>query len=210
MSDAQPQIYLITPPLPDPERFPDQLAGILDAQAIACVRLQMAGDDAGAIARMADRLREVTHARDVALVIAEHALLAGQLGLDGVHLDHRSRLAGGSGLRKLRADLGTDAIIGVHCGQSRHAGLSAGEAGADYIAFGPVGGTELEDGARAPDDLFAWWSEVVELPVVAEGALRADDVARLAPVTDFFGIGAEIWGDDDPLSALHALTAALR
>jgi thiamine-phosphate pyrophosphorylase len=35
-------------------------------------------------------------------------------------------------------------------------------------------------------------------------------VAQLAPVTDFFAIGAEIWKAEDPLAALKALTAPLR
>ena len=46
--------------------------------------------------------------------------------------------------------------------------------------------------------------------MVAEGALTADLVATFAPVTDFFAIGAEIWGQDDPAAALTALTAPLR
>jgi len=45
--------------------------------------------------------------------------------------------------------------------------------------------------------------------VVAEGALDAALVAQLAPVTDFFGIGEEIWRHDDPAAALQALLAAM-
>ena len=38
---------------------------------------------------------------------------------------------------------------------------------------------------------------MVELPVVAEGALDAAAVASLAPVSDFLAFGEEIWGADD-------------
>ena len=58
-------------------------------------------------------------------------------------------------------------------------------------------------------ELFEWWSQMIELPVVAEGALDAALVAQLAPVTDFFGIGEEIWRHDDPAAALQALLAAM-
>ena len=51
---------------------------------------------------------------------------------------------------------------------------------------------------------------VFEVPVVAEGALDADLVAALAPVTDFFGIGDEIWRADDPAAALGQLAAAMQ
>jgi len=92
---------------------------------------------------------------------------------------------------------------------TRHEGISAAEAGADYVAFGPVGANPLGDGSQAPFDLFAWWSEMIEVPVIAEGALTVELVERLGPVTDFFGVGEEIWATDDPAAALRALLAPL-
>ena len=88
--------------------------------------------------------------------------------------------------------------------------MTAGEAGADYVTFGPLSAGLLGTDTVATDDLFAWWSEMIEVPVVAEGGLTADLVARLAPVTDFFAIGDEIWRSDDPAAALSALVAPLR
>ena len=199
-----PQLYLITPPSFDLDSFPDRLARVLDAADVACIRLTMASHDEGEIARAADSLREVSHARDIALVITDHVLLAQRLGLDGVHLSDAAR-----SVRAARKTLGADAIVGSFCGTSRHDGMSAGEAGADYISFGPVGATALGDGTRAEPELFQWWSQMIELPVVAEGGLTAETVVELAPHTDFFGIGDEIWGQDDPVAALKALTAAI-
>ena len=46
---------------------------------------------------------------------------------------------------------------------------------------------------------------MIEVPVIAEGALTVDLVAKFGPVTDFFGIGEEIWGDDDPVAAWQVL-----
>ncbi len=198
-----PQIYLITPPEIELGRFPDQLARVLDTTEIACVRLSLATRDEDRISRAADALREVTHARDVALVISEHVMLAERLGLDGVHLSDAAR-----SVRKVRKDLGDDAIVGAFCGTSRHDGMNAGEAGADYVSFGPVGSTPLGDGSRAENELFEWWSMMIELPVVAEGALDIDIIRSLAPVTDFFGIGEEIWRTDDPVAQLATFRAA--
>ncbi len=61
----------------------------------------------------------------------------------------------------------------------------------------------------AEPELFEWWSQMIELPVVAEGGLTPQIVATLTPMTDFFGIGDEIWGAEDPLAALRVLTAAM-
>ncbi len=206
MADTeQPQLYLITPPEFELSIFPDVLARVLDAQDIACVRLALASQDEDVICRAADACREVTHARDVALVVERHVMLVERLGLDGVHLVDGART-----VRHARKELGEDAIIGAFCGTSRHDGMNAGEAGADYVSFGPVGQTHLGTGDVVDPEVFTWWSQVIELPVVAVGALSADIITSLAPETDFFGIGDEIWGKDDPVAALAALTAALR
>lgn len=197
----KPQIYLITPPELDLQTFPDTLAAVLDSTDIACVRLALSSQDETLISKTADALRVVTHSRDVALVIETHMLLVERLGLDGVHLTD-----GAKAVRYMRKELGTDAIVGAFCGTTRHEGLSAGEAGADYISFGPVGTSALGDGTVAEIDLFSWWSEVVEVPIVAEGNLNEDIIRTLSPLTDFFGFGPEIWGEDDPVAALKKLT----
>ena len=199
----RPQIYLITPPELDLDTYPDQLAAVLDATEIACLRIALATKDEDRILRAADAIRHTAHARDVAVVIERHVLLVERLGLDGVHLTDGAR-----SVRKVRKDL-PEAIIGAHCGITRHEGMSAGEAGADYVCFGPIGATPLGDGSHADWDLFEWWSEVIEVPVVAEGALTAELVEKFGPVTDFFAVGDEIWSKDDPAAALKALLAPL-
>ena len=206
MTDApeQPQIYLITPSEFDLSSFPDTLSSCLDATPVACVRLALGTRDEDKIARAADALREVTHERDVALVIDRHVQLVERLGLDGVHLTDAAR-----SVLKMRKELGDDAIIGAYCGQSSHDGMTAGELGADYVAFGPVGASALGDGETAPKDLFQWWSQMIEVPVVAEGALTDQLIADFAPFTDFFGIGDEIWSSDNAKSRLLDFVAAM-
>jgi thiamine-phosphate pyrophosphorylase len=201
----EPQIYLITPPEIELARFPAVLASVLDAHPVACVRLALSTRDEDRLSRAADALREVTHARDVALVISDHTLLAERLGLDGVHLGDAAR-----SVRHARKTLGEDAIVGAFCGTSRHDGMSAGEAGADYIAFGPASASALDDGSYAETDLFEWWSQVIEVPVVAEGGLDDAALTRLAPFADFFGIGEELWRAENPAEALALKVQAMR
>ncbi|ARO14758.1 thiamine-phosphate pyrophosphorylase [Ketogulonicigenium robustum] len=202
-ADDLPQIYLISPPAFDLDVFPALLAGCLDRVETACVRLALASQDEDTIQRAADALRQVTHDRDIALVIENHALLVERLGLDGVHLTDSAR-----SVHKMRRDLGEDAIVGAFCGASRHDGLTAGEMGADYVSLGPVGNSLLGTGTHATLELFQWWSEMVEVPVVAEGGLTPELVRQLTPHTDFFGIGAEIWEAEAPAEALALLAAA--
>ena len=200
----RPQITLITPPLLDLESFPAQLATVMDAVEIACLRLALATRDEDAIARAADACRLIAHARDVAIVIENHILFVDRHGLDGIHLTDGAR-----SVRSARKDLGQDAIVGAFCGATRHEGINAGESGADYVAYGPISQTPLGLGTSADYALFEWWSEMIEVPVIAEGALTRDLVERFGPVTDFFGLGPEIWSTPNPAVALKALIAPL-
>lgn len=200
----RPQINLITPPSFDWEVFPDTLALVLDTVEVACLRLPLAGQDEFELSRMADAARQVAHSRDVAVVIDTHIAMAQRLGLDGVHL-----IDGARSVRAARKELGADAIVGSYCGVTRHEGISAGEGGADYVAFGPVGAVPLGDGQLAGRDLFEWWSEMIEVPIIAEGGLTVELIEAFAPITDFFGIGAEIWREEDPAAALKRLIAPL-
>ena len=205
MADTdRPQITLISPPTFDLGVFPDQLARLMDAVDVACLRLSLASREEDNLTRAADSLREVAHARDVAVVIEAHLGLVDRLGLDGVHL-----MDGARSVRAARKALGPDAIVGAWCGQTRHEGIGAAEAGADYVAFGPLGATGMGDGHVADHALFGWWSEMIEVPVVAEGALDANLMGAFAPVTDFFAIGPEIWAAEDPLVALQGLLRAM-
>lgn len=206
MADTEkPQIYLITPPNPDLASFPNMLRRIVDVTEISCVRLATAGMDEPDIRRTADHLREITVGHDIPMVIEDHVLLVAPLGLDGVHLSNEAPQQ----VRKIRADLGGDAILGISCGNSQHDAMIAAETGADYVSFGPVGKTDLGDGEIAPPDLFSWWSEVIEVPVVAEGHLDEDLMASLSNITDFIALGSELWADDDPVSRLNYLIRKL-
>ncbi|MFD2175351.1 thiamine phosphate synthase [Rhodobacter lacus] len=204
MSEDRPQIYLLTPPSFDLDIFPETLSKVLGAHEIACIRLALASKDEDAVMRAADAVRVVAHEHDVALVIENHIALVERHGLDGVHLSDGART-----VRYARKELGPEAIVGAFCGASRHEGMNAGEAGADYVCFGPVGETGLGSGARPEREIFEWWSEVIEVPVVAEGALTEELVRAYAPITDFFAIGEEIWREEDPAAALGRLIAAM-
>lgn len=203
MADA-PRIYLLTPPEIEPG-FPDALARVMDGVEVGCLRLRAPSRDEDRVVRAADAVLPVAHEREVALVIEDHAGLVARLGLDGVHLTDGAR-----SVRRVRGDLGEEVVVGAFCGASRHDGMTAGERGADYVAFGPVGETALGHGEPVGDDLLAWWSEMIEVPVVAEGALDAGAVERMAPLVDWIALGEEIWRRDDPLAALRELTAPLR
>lgn len=198
MTDA-PQLYLMTPAGAQASTLAPLLSDVMDRFPVACLRIR-GGAEEDELGRLADLAREIAHQRDVAVVIDDHVRLAQRHGLDGVHLTDGTR-----GVREARKELGADAIVGAFCGASRHDGMNAAESGADYVSFGPMGETALGRGEPAPLELFQWWSEMIEVPIVAEGAITRDLIQQLSPITDFIAIGPEIWTTDDPTAALAAL-----
>lgn len=199
------RLCLVTPAAFEPAAFAHALAAALDAGGVACVRLDLAGGEA-AIRAAALALKPVCAARDVALTLAEHPRLAKDLGLDGVHL----RDGGPAAIKAARALLGEDAIVGAWAGASRHRGMVAAEAGADYVSLGPVRAGALGDGAEADAALFAWWAEIIETPCVAEGGLTPEIAAALAATADFFAPRASVWEHaDGPAAAVLAYRASL-
>ncbi len=207
MADTEhPQIYLITPPQFELSTFSNDLSSLLDNFDIACVRLRCASEAADDIGRAADNLREVCHAREVPLVVENHGKIALTHGLDGVHLTDGARQ-----IRDMRKLLEDDAIIGSFCENSRHYGLTAGEAGADYVSFGPLAENPLSTTDPVDFDTFEWWSQMIEIPVVAEGAITLETAEKLAPVTDFFALGPEVFSaPETPQNALSSYLERIR
>lgn len=201
---ARERLYLVTPPRVT-AGFAELLARVLDTVPVACLRIDLGPAAEEDWRAAADLLTAPCHAADVALVVAEHWRLVLPLGLDGVHLG-----GGGASMRDVRKALGPDRIVGAFAGASRHRGMVLAEAGADYVAFGPVGETGmLGDDARAGDELFEWWSEMIETPCIAEGGVGPKDAARLSGIADFVVPDRRIWDDPDPCGRLAAYAAAL-
>ncbi|WP_179961573.1 thiamine phosphate synthase [Pikeienuella piscinae] len=199
------RLYLVTPPLSDGAAFAPALESALSAAPVACLRLRIAADDEALIRRVADPLREICHSHDVAIVVTDHFRMVRALGLDGVHLAN-PRL----NLREVRKTLGADAIVGGFAGCSRHQGMMLAEAGADYVAFGPVAHSELGDGQVADENLFAWWSEMITTPVVAEGGMNIERAAIFAAHADFIAVESAVWDHAEGAAAgVRAFSALL-
>ena len=65
--------------------------------------------------------------------------------------DEAYRLDIGKGVADARARLGKAAQIGVTCHDSRHLGMEAAEAGADYVAFGAFFPTDTKVTTHRPE-----------------------------------------------------------
>ncbi len=147
---------------------------MLDAGSVACLELRLATDDDDAWRKAITALRPIVQGRGIAFLLCGRPTLARETGCDGVVIGP------GTPFRSARDTVGPQAIVGVHCGTSRHDSMLAGERGADFVGL-------------APDpDLIGWWVEMMEPPCVAfadGGDLRA----CVAAGADFMAVGERVW-----------------
>ncbi len=200
------RLYLVTPPVLDPSTFPPLLARALDAGDVGALQLRLKGADDDQVRRAVDALRPVAQSRDVALILNDRPDLAVQTGCDGAHVG-----TGDMDAARARALLG-DRQLGVSCDDSRDAAMVAGERGADYVAFGaffPSAARPTD--IRADPGLLLWWSEVMELPVVAIGGITPENCGPLvAAGADFLAVVSAVWDHPDgPDAGVRAMNRAI-
>ena len=200
------QLYLISPPQID-ATFVDSLRAAFDGGPVAAFQLRLKGLDEHAIARLADPLQRLCAERDVAFIVNDSIALAKRLGADGVHLGQ-----GDGDPREARQVLGTAAQIGVTCHDSRHLAMEAGEAGADYIAFGAFYHTATKETTHRPDpSILSWWVTLFEIPCVAIGGITAENAAPLVKAgADFIAVSSAVWAHPQgPGAGVAAFSAVL-
>ena len=200
------RLYLITPPRLDPAAFRETLAAALDAGDVACLQLRLKDAGADDIKRATEALMPVCHARDVAFILNDDAILADRLGCDGAHLGQQD--GDHAGARMLLEGK----ILGITCHASRHLAMTAGELGADYVAFGAFFPTDTKETVhKAGTDLLEWWSEMMEIPCVAIGGITAANCAPLVRAgADFLAVVGAVWNHPEGAAAgVRAMNAAI-
>lgn len=195
MTNTPCQLYLISP-LEVGGDFPQRLERALDAGkgVVTAFQFRVKGLDQHDAAALAEPLQEICAAREVAFIVNDDISLAKRLKADGVHLGQ-----GDGDPRDAREELGREAQIGVTCHGSRHLALEAGEAGADYVAFGAFFPSTTKETEHAADTaLLEWWHEMVEIPSVAIGGITPANCKPLIEAgADFLAVSGAIWSGNE-------------
>ncbi len=178
------QIYLMAEAGLDP----NALSQALDGGAIACVLLRSAGVGDEALRAAIAALRSIAQEREVAFLVENQVELVNETGCDGVHLAEDSMT-----VKNAREVVGSDVIVGIYCGASRHAAMAAAEAGADYVALGGGAAERWWEEAADPE-LLTWWQAIMTAPCVA---IVGDDLRTAGEMAaagaDFVALGSCIW-----------------
>jgi thiamine-phosphate pyrophosphorylase len=200
------QLYLVSP-LEVGGDFPGRLEQALAGGPVAAFQLRVKGIDQHEAARLAGPLQRICEAHEVAFIVNDDMALAKRVGADGVHLGQ-----GDGDPREARALLGPAAQIGVTCHDSRHLAMAAGEAGADYVAFGAFFPTRTKETAHRPElSSLSWWSRLFEIPCVAIGGITPENGRALVEAgADFLAVCSAVWSHPaGPEAAVRAFQGLL-
>jgi thiamine-phosphate pyrophosphorylase len=202
------RLYLITPPvLPDLDAFASQLEAALGAGDVAALQIRLKDAPEAEIARAVKRLAPIAHARQVAVILNDRPDLARDLGCDGVHVGRSD-----PSVAEARKILGPHAMIGATCHDSRHLGMEAAEAGADYVAFGAFFPTATKETTHRPEpEVLSIWQESMQTPCVAIGGITPENCRPLvAAGADFLAVSAGVWSHPGgPAEAIRAYRAEI-
>jgi thiamine-phosphate pyrophosphorylase len=202
---APAKLYLISPQDVG-GTFPDRLRVALEPGLTAAFQLRVKDVDVHELARLAEPLQRICADSEVAFIDNDSMSLAKRIGADGVHLGQSD-----GHIREARALLGPQAQIGKTCHDSRHFAMEAGEAGADYVAFGAFYPTTTKPSNYRPQpSILSWWSALFEIPCVAIGGITRDNAKPLVDAgADFLAVCQAVWGDEDPRAAVAAFEQVL-
>ena len=187
------QLYLISP-LEVGGDFPQRLARALDSGEVAAFQFRVKHMDEHQAALLVEPLQAICAERNVSFIVNDSISFAKRIGADGVHLGQTD-----GSVADARERLGRDAQIGVTCHASGHLAMEAGEAGADYVAFGAFFPSDTKDTEhRAELELLTWWQSIFELPCVAIGGITPANCGLLVEAgADFLAVSGAVWSGDE-------------
>ena len=199
------KLYLISPQQVG-GAFPDRLRAALEPGVASVFQLRVKDVDEHELARLAEPLQRICGDADVAFIVNDSVILAKRLGADGVHLGQSD-----GDVREARQVLGASAQIGRTCHDSRHLAMEAGEAGADYVAFGAFYPTTTKPSDYRPaPSILTWWAAIFEIPCVAIGGITPGNAKPLVDAgADFLAVCQAVWGKDDSAAAVEAFAPVL-
>ena len=174
--------------------FLKECSELIENIAVASIRIRTENLNSSQLTVLFESLQKINK-RQIPLLIENNLELVNKVNADGIHLTTGQKF-----VKEARETLGKDKIIGSFCGSSKHSGLVAAEHGANYIAF------QIEKNTKEVDknilELFKWWSEFIEIPVMAESSYGDQIPKELLGHCDFLTLGIDNWQPGNQIISL--------
>ena len=209
MDTDQWRAYLVTQGSLSEGRSTETVVEAAIEGGVDAVQLREKGSSAQHRIELGERLRELTTAAGVDLIVNDRIDIAYAVGADGVHLGQSD-----PSVSTAREILGPEATVGVSVSTVSEARLAA-ISGADYLGVGAVYGTDSKPDAETADDglgvdQLAKIADSVTLPIVAIGGITPENASGpiQAGASGVAAISA-ITAADDPAAATRDLREAV-
>lgn len=197
-------LYLITPDDPDPLRLLGRVQPLLPFAS--CLQLRNKTMPAAALHQAGTMLRDACRDGGVPFIVNDDAMLAAELGADGVHLGEDD-----GDITSARTLLGDDAIIGVSCYDDIERARTLVGQGADYIAFGAFFPSPTKPHARRAGIDLLHDSAGLGVPRVAIGGITPDNGGPLvAAGADLIAVISGVFDAPDPIAVARAYLSFFR
>ena len=191
-------LYLITPDDPDPTRLLARTRPLLPFAS--CLQLRNKVMDAASLREAGAGLRAACAEAGIPFIVNDDAILAADLGADGVHLGEED-----GGIAAARMLLGERALIGVSCYDDIERARMLAAEGADYIAFGAFFPSPTKPNARRAGLDLLRDSADLGLPRVAIGGITPDNARPLVEAgADLLAVISGVFDAAHPIAAARA------
>ncbi len=194
------KLYIISPANININEFPSSLEEVLKTGLVACFQLRLKNLNDQELINISKVLKPICNKFGVPFILNDRLDLVNKIGADGVHLGEDD-----SSILDARKLLGSKAIIGASCYNSKHLAMKAAEQGANYVAFGAFFETKTKKAkAKAVMSLIEDWVLISDIPCVAIGGINSKNCHELIKAgVDFIAVVGAIWNNiDSPRKAI--------
>ena len=188
------KLYLISPSEIIVNEFEKSLELVLKTGLVSCFQLRLKNIEDDFIISASTKLMPICKKYNVPFILNDRLDLANKINADGVHLGETD-----GSILEARKLLGTKAIIGASCYNSKHLAMEAAEKGADYVAFGAFFETTTKQPkSKAELSTVEDWVYISQIPCVAIGGINALNCHGLVNAgVDFIAVIGCIWNNEE-------------
>ena len=188
------KLYLISPSEIIVNEFEKSLELVLKTGLVSCFQLRLKNIEDDFIISASKKLIPICNKYNVPFILNDRLDLANKMNADGVHLGESD-----GSILEARKLLGTKAIIGASCYNSKHLAMEAAEKGADYVAFGAFFETTTKQPkSKAELSTVEDWVYISQIPCVAIGGINALNCHGLVNAgVDFIAVIGCIWNNNE-------------
>ena len=194
------KLYIISPTNININEYASSLEEVLETGLVACFQLRLKNLNDQELINISKVLKPICNKFDVPFILNDRLDLVNKIGADGVHLGEDD-----SSILDARKLLGSKAIIGASCYNSKHLAMQAAEQGANYVAFGAFFETKTKKAkTKAVVSLIEDWVLISDIPCVAIGGINSKNCHELIKAgVDFIAVVGAIWNNiDSPRKAI--------